>query len=135
MRLFISRRRRISPTFVCALIGLGFLVGGCSEQGVASQDANAPVKIETSQLYVTVRNNSGLALDDVSLGIVPYARTTIYSKALGRLENAETRNIMLGEFVGRDGTPFSLRVAKPKLVEVKATDIKGQTYNLEAPWQ
>ena len=117
------------------LVVLAAFAAGCSDQSVASQDANAPVKVEISQMYVTVRNESGLALNDVMIGIVPVGRTTIYNKFLGRLENAQSRNVMLSEFVGRDGTPFSLRVAKPRSVEVKGKDINGKDYKVEAPWR
>jgi hypothetical protein len=134
MRPLTSRRRRSSLALVCAVIGCGVLIIGCSEQG-AAQDANAPVKVETSQMYVTVRNDSGLPLNEVAVSIVPAGRATVYNKFVGRLENAESKNIMLGEFYGRDGTPFSLRVAKPRSVEVKASDIKGTKYNIEVPWR
>lgn len=134
MRVLTSRRRRASLAFVCSLIGCGVLIGGCSEQG-AAQDANAPVKVETSQMYVTVRNESGLPLNEVAVSIVPAGRATIYNKFVGRLENAESKNIMLGEFYGRDGTPFSLRVVNPRSVEVKAIDIKGNKHNVEVPWR
>lgn len=134
MRALTSRRRRSSLALACCLIGCGVLISGCSEQG-AAQDANAPVKIETTQMYVTVRNDSGLALNEVAVSIVPAGRATIYNKFVGRLENAESKNIMLGEFYGRDGTPFSLRVARPRSVEVKASDIKGNKYNVEVPWK
>jgi hypothetical protein len=117
------------------LVALALLVGGCSDQGAASQDANAPVKIEISQMYVTVRNASGLALNDVSVSVVPMGRTTIFSKFVGRLENAQSRNIMLGEFIGRDGTPFSLRVVKPRSVEVKGKDVNGRDYTTEMAWR
>ena len=63
-------------------------------------------------MYVTVHNNSGLALNDVSVAIVPVGRSTMYNKFVGRIENAESRNVMLGDFYGRDGTPFSLRVVE-----------------------
>jgi hypothetical protein len=84
-----------------SLIVLSVLLAGCSDQGVASQDANAPIKIEISQMYVTVRNESGLALNDVTVGIVPVGRTTIYGKFVGRIENAQSRNLMLGELWAR----------------------------------
>jgi hypothetical protein len=109
-------------------------MSSCSEQS-AAQDANAPIKVETSQMYVTVRNESGLALNEVSVSIVPAGRSTIYNKFIGRLENAESKNLMLGEFYGRDGTPFSLRVVRPRSVEVKASDIQGKKYNVEVGWK
>ena len=117
------------------LVALSLLAAGCSDQGVASQDANAPVKIQTSQMYVTVRNDSGLPLNDVTVSIVPVGRTTIYGKFLGRLDNAQSRDVMLSEFIGRDGTPFSLRVARPRSVVVKGKDVKGQDYNIETGWR
>ena len=117
------------------LVALALLAAGCSDQGAANQDANAPVKIAISQMYVTVRNESGLALNDVSVAIIPMGRTTVFNKFLGRLENAQSRNVMLGEFIGRDGTPFSLRVVKPRSVEVKGKDVKGQDYTSEIAWR
>lgn len=119
----------------CLLVALGLLAVGCSEQGAASQDANAPVIIKTSQMYVTVHNQSGLALNEVSIAIIPMGRTTVYNKFLGRLENSESRDVMLGDFVGRDGTPFSLRVARPRSVQVKGKDVTGRNYDVEVAWQ
>ena len=116
------------------LVALALLTVGCSEQG-AAQDANAPVKIVTSQMYVTVRNDSGLPLNEVEVAIVPIGRQTIYNKFIGRLENSDSRNIMLGDFLGRDGTPFNLRVVKPRHVELKGKDVKGKPYSLEVAWR
>jgi hypothetical protein len=118
----------------CLFVALALCTVGCSEQG-AAQDANAPVKIATSQMYVTVRNDSGAPLNEVTVSIVPVGRQTIYNKFIGRLENSESRNVMLGDFLGRDGTPFSLRVVKPRTVEVKGKDVKGQDYSTEAGWR
>jgi hypothetical protein len=119
---------------LCIVVALGILLSACSDQGSA-QDANAPVKIEMSQMYITVRNNSGLALNDVSLVVIPVGRSTVYNKFIGRIENASSANVMLGELVGRDGTPFSLRVAKPNAVEVKGKDVNGKEYAVKVPWQ
>ena len=79
----------------CLLVALSVLAAGCSEQSAASQDESAAVKIETSQMYVTVRNNSGLALNDVSVAIVPVGRSTVFNKFVGRVESQESRNVML----------------------------------------
>jgi hypothetical protein len=119
----------------CLLVVLSVLVAACSEQGAASQDPNAPVKVETSQMYVTVRNEAGLALNDVSVAISPVGRQTVYTKFVGRLENGDARQIMLGDFFGRDGTPFSLRVVRPRSVEVTGKDVKGQNYTVEVAWR
>jgi len=35
----------------------------------------------------------------------------------------------------RDGTPFSLRVIKPKSIRIKATDLNGKAYDFEIPWK
>ena len=118
----------------CLLVALALFTLGCSEQGQA-QDANAPVKILTSQMYVTVRNDSGAPLNDVSVAIVPVGRQTIFNKFIGRLENSESRNVMLGDFLGRDGTPFSLRVVKPRSVELKGKDVMGKDYATEVGWR
>jgi hypothetical protein len=118
----------------CLLVALALLTLGCSEQGQA-QDANAPVKILTSQMYVTVRNDSGAPLKEVSIAIVPVGRQTIYNKFIGRLENSESRNVMLGDFLGRDGTPFSPRIVKARSVEVKGKDVMGKDHITEVPWR
>ena len=118
----------------CFFVALALLALGCSDQG-AAQDADAPVKILTSQMYVTVRNDSGAPLSEVNVAIIPVGRQTIYNKFIGRLENSESRNVMLGDFLGRDGTPFSLRVVKARSVEVKGKDVKGRDYTTEVAWR
>jgi hypothetical protein len=118
----------------CLFVALALIAGGCSEQG-AAQDANAPVKILTTQMYVTLRNDSGAPLNEVSVAIIPMGRQTVYNKFIGRLENSESRNVMLGEFFGRDGTPFSLRVVKPRSVELKGKDVMGKDYSTEVAWR
>ena len=103
--------------------------------GRGRQDANAPVKILTSQMYVTLRNESGAPLNEVSVAIIPMGRQPSTTSSSGRLENSESRNVMLGEFFGRDGTPFSLRVVKPRSVEVKGKDVNGKDYSTEVAWR
>jgi hypothetical protein len=118
-----------------SLLAVALFFTGCAGQGNAGQDASAPIKIETSQMFVTVKNDSGMALNDVSVIIVPMGRTTLYTEYVGRMESAETRKIMLGDFNGRDGTPFSLRVIKPKAVQVKGMDVAGKAHEAEVGWK
>jgi hypothetical protein len=117
-----------------SLLAVGLFISSCAGQGSA-QDANAPVKIEMSQMFVTVTNDSGMGLNDVTVAIVPMGRTTLYTEFVGRMESADSRKIMLGDFNGRDGTPFSLRVVKPKAVQVKGTDVAGKTHEVEVAWK
>jgi hypothetical protein len=126
---------RLPVAITFTLIGLGLFLAACSEGGSASQAANAPVKVQISQMFITVKNEAGVPLTDVTIAIAPPTRTTVYTKYLGRLDNAESRDIMLGDFSGRDGTPFSLRVVTPKTVEVKGTGADGKTYNVTVPWK
>ena len=119
----------------CVFVVLSVLIAACSEGGSANSEANAPVKVETSQMYVTVRNEAGMALNEVSVAILPVGRSTTYTKFVGRLENGEARKIMLGDFIGRDGTPFSLRVVKPRAVEVKGRDVKGTEHTSQSQWR
>jgi hypothetical protein len=126
-------RLPIAVTF--PVIALACAAAGCSASGAASQGSDAPLKVEMSQMFITVRNESGVPLTEVTVGIVPPTRTTVYTKFFGRLENAEARDIMLGDFSGRDGTPFSLRVVRPKLVEVKGTGADGKIYSVSVPWK
>jgi hypothetical protein len=117
-----------------SLLAVALFVNACAGQGSANQDANAPIKIETSQMFVTVKNDSGMALNEVTVAIVPMGRSTLFTEFVGRMEGGETRKIMLGDFNGRDGTPFSLRVVKPKAVQVKATDVSGKAHDVEVGW-
>ena len=117
-----------------SLLAVALFFSACAGQS-AGQDANAPIKIETSQMFITVKNDSGMALNDVTVAIVPMGRTTLYTEYVGRMESAQTRKIMLGDFNGRDGTPFSLRVVKPKAVQVKGVDVAGKAHEAEVGWR
>jgi hypothetical protein len=86
-------------------------------------------------MFVTLENKAGLPLLDVNVAIVPVGAATEYTKFVGRVENAEKREIALGDFNGRDGTPFSLRVVRPTSVRVTAKDLNNKAYEVSTPWQ
>ena len=115
------------------LIWLAAVSFGCS--GSIAAPADSPVSVATSQLFLTLENRAGLPLVDVTIAIVPVGGHTNFTKFYGRLESSEKRNISLGEFNGRDGTRFDLRVVKPKLVHVTAKDLTGKDYDVELPWE
>ena len=126
---------RFPLAVVFALVSLAPFMAGCSEQVSASQTSDSALKVQISQMFVTVKNEAGMPLNDVTVSIVPQTRTTTYTKYVGRFENAESRDLMLGDFGSRDGTPFSLRVVKPKSVEVKGTGVDGKAYTVSVPWR
>jgi len=126
---------RFPLAVVFALVSLAPFMAGCSEQVSASQTSDSALKVQISQMFVTVKNEAGMPLNDVTVSIVPQTRTTTYTKYVGRFENAESRDLMLGDFGSRDGTPFSLRVVKPKSVEVKGTGVDGKSYAVSVPWR
>ena len=121
--------------FSSLLVGLAFVTTGCSEQGSANEGANAPVKVTISSMFVTVQNDAGIPLTDITVSIVPTTRTTMFTRYVGRLENGESKDIMLGDFSSRDGTPFSLRAVRPRSVEVTGTGADGKTYGANLAWK
>ena len=110
-----------------------FGISGCAEE-VPPLDPNSPIGIVVSQMMVSVENKAGLALNNVSVAIEPVGGATQFTSFIGRMENSSKKDIMLGSFGGRDGTPFNLRVVRPKLVRVTAEDINSIEYDIVAPW-
>ncbi len=123
-----SRRRILSALAGAVLIS----AVGCT--GVGPLDPNAPIGVVTSNMMITVENRAGLALNNVSVAIQPAGRATEFTTFVGRMENATKRDLMLGQFRGSDGTPFNLRVVRPRAVVVSGEDLNGETYEVIAPW-
>ena len=130
----VRRRSRALVTGLLMTGAIGLGTSACSGSGPA-QAENSPIWIQTSQMFLTIENKAGLALVDIDVAIVPIGGATEFKKFVARLENAEKRDFSLGDFNGRDGTPFSLRVVRPKTVRVTAKDVNNKTYNIEVPWQ
>ena len=130
-----SRRVRLLMKIV--MFGAAALaLGACSSGApVQAQDDNAVIGIQTSQLSVEIVNRVGMPLTDVDVAIVPINGATEFKKFVGRMENAEKRDLSLGGFYGRDGTTFNLRIVKPRLVRVTGKDLNAKTYNVETRWQ
>jgi hypothetical protein len=119
-----------------AFIGATALaVMACTGTGIPVQGSNAAIGVQMSQLSIVVENKVGMPLTDVDIAIVPVGGATEFKKYVGRLENAEKRDLSLGDFYGRDGTPLSLRVVRPKSVRVTAKDLTNNPYTVEVPWQ
>ena len=127
-------RRRLPLLHTLGFIGFSVLaLAGCS--GSAATNEQALIGIETSQFSVVVVNKVGMPLTDVDVAIIPVGRAVQFSKLAGRMDNGEKREISLNNFYGRDGTPFSLRVVRPKSVRVTAKDLNNKPIEVEAPWK
>jgi len=109
-------------------------LAGCGGGGGA-QAEDAPIRVDISPMYITVENRAGLALDDLQVSIVPYGGATEFSMTVHRMANAEKKDFMLGDFRGKDGTPFNARVVKVKNVKVAGKDIDGNIVQVEVPWK
>ena len=130
----VSRRRLRFLGSLCFVSLTALALVTCSSSEPSAQN-DALIGVQTSQLSVVVENKVGMPLLDVDVVIVPVGGVTQFSKFVGRMENAEKRDISLSSFYGRDGTPFSLRVVRPKTVRVTGKDLNAKPYNVEARWQ
>ena len=90
--------------------------------------------IEPSSIVMTLENREQQPLLDVRIAIRPVGGQTEYIKLVSRLESGEKRTVSLGEFNGRDGTPFSLRVVRPKEIAVTATGLTNEKFSMTVPW-
>jgi hypothetical protein len=113
---------------------LVLLSAGCSEGGRAQQSGNSPLEVQTSQMFLTIRNTVGVPLVDVTIAIVPVGAQTEFTKFFGRIESTEKRDIALTDFYGRDGTTFNLRLIRPRSIRIKARDLTGKDYQAELDW-
>jgi hypothetical protein len=128
--------RRLALAIASLVIGASTGAIACGGGGTAS-GAGGPalIEVEISQIFMTVTNKAGRALADVRVSIVPVGGATVFTARLGRMEHGEKRDLSLGQFQGRDGTPFDLRVVRPKAVRVSGTDLDGKTVEVEKPWR
>jgi hypothetical protein len=135
---FVRDLRRRTLAFMAGWIVFGVIAiagSGCSRDPEAAQAiADAPIGVETSSLFLTIENRAGGPLIDLTVGIVPVGGN-VFTALVSRLEASSKREMSLSEFSSRDGTTFSLRLARPKSVRVQAKDLAGKAYTVEVPWR
>jgi hypothetical protein len=122
----------VAPVMVSATVGLS--AAGCSSGQDGAQAANAPIHVETTQLFVTVENKAGAPLVNMTVAVLPISGPA-FTRLVSRMENGEKRDISLNEFSSRDGTTFSLRAMRPKSVRVTADDVANKKYDMEVTWR
>jgi hypothetical protein len=128
------RRCAVSVARLAAAATIGLAIAGCSNGGDAAQAANAPILVQTTQLFVTVENKAGAPLVNVTVAVVPVSGPQ-FTRLVSRMENGEKRDISLNEFASRDGTTFSLRAMRAKSVRVTADDVSNKKYDVEVKWK
>jgi hypothetical protein len=111
-----------------------FVQVGCGGDSVSASGTDQ-IGIDVLSLTVMLENKSGFALRNVKVVIEPAGlQKTGYTALIGRVGNAQTRNVSLSEFRTEDGTPFSTRI-RASAVRVTAEDINGQQYEAVVPWE
>ena len=125
-----------------AVLVSGYLAASCSsapsgEAGAAGTSGGgaAFVGVNISSIFMTVENRAAQPMLDIRIAIKPIGGATEYTTLITRMEGSEKRTISLGDFRGRDGTPFSLRVVKPKEVSVTAVNLTDQKFAMTVPWK
>ena len=128
--------QRYAVSVACVVVSgtIGLAMAGCTSGGGAAQSADAPILVQTTQLFVTVENKAGAPLVNMTVAVVPPSGPQ-FTRLVSRMENGEKRDISLNEFSSRDGTTFSLRSMRPKSVRVTADDVANKKYDLEVPWK
>jgi len=130
----VTMQSRILSVSISAIIfAMALTTTGCGGS-TENTSLGGPIEIEISQLFITVTNNSGMALTDIKLEVIPTGAQTSYGATHYRLENSEKKDFSLGELRGSDGMNLNLRVHKPDRVRVTATDIDQTAYDIEIPW-
>ena len=105
----------------------------CASDREAVQAADAPIGIETSQMFVTVENRSGGPLLDLSIMVQTPAAP--YTYLISRLEAGQKRDVPVSSFLSRDGTGLNLRLIRPRSVRATAKDLTSKSYEAQVGWK
>lgn len=123
------RNALLSAGMACLVVA-----AGCGGSSGPTGDVGT-FDVQFTELYLTVQNTAGLAMNDITVEIHPSGRPNVYSASIARLENSDKRDISLGGFRDREGASFNLRQSKPKSVVITAKDLNGRKISVEIPWK
>ena len=110
------------------------VIAGCAGEGITAP-VDSPVAIETSDLFLTVRNVADGPLSDLTIGIKPTGVRPEYQTQVRRLAAGEELDIPYAEFRGIDRDALVLQNINPRSVHITATDLNGGTHDVELPWE
>jgi len=130
-------RRLFVPLF--GVVALASILSACSS-GTASGAVgtagatDAFLAIDTtSGPFVVIENLTSQPLIDINISLK--SGILVFSDTIGRLEAKEKRQIRHSDFSSRDGTSFSLRIAKPRDISVTAKNPDGKQLESSSRWQ
>ncbi len=118
---------------VVGVLAAAVLVG-CAGGGIAAP-VDSPVEIETSDLFLTVRNVADGPLSNLTIGIKPGGVRPEYQTEVRRLAAGQELDIPYADFRGVDRDPLILQNINPRSVHITATDLNGETLDVQLPWE
>ena len=130
------------PRALASALALAVVASGCSaasssggEAGAVATAGTTPatLAVEVNSMFVTVENRAGQPLLNVRVAI--QGGRTPFTAVINRLETGQKQDLSYGNFGSRDGTPFSLRVARPRAIVVTAEDFAGKKHEMTVPWE
>ena len=110
------------------------VIAGCAGEGITAP-VDSPVAIETSDLFLTVRNVADGPLSDLTIGIKPTGVRPEYQTQVRGLAAGEELDIPYAEFLGIDRDALVQQNINPRSVHITATDLNGGTHDVELPWE
>ena len=118
-----------------ALAGAVVSQSACAsdKETLQAQAADAPIGIETGQLFVTVEDRAGGPLVDLTVTV--QTPSAPYTYMISRLEAGQKRDIPISSFSSRDGTGLNLRLIRPRAVKATAKDLTSKPYEAQVAWK
>lgn len=117
--------------FLAVAVGFACWMTAC---GPGPQDPNAPVGITVSEAYVTIVNRTGSAIADGTIELVPSGVLAPFRLKMPRIESGSDRDLPFDMFAGAGGARYVRGVTRMKSVRVTATDVAGNKYQEEVPF-
>jgi len=123
------------PAYPCrvAAIVLATWVAGCGP--ALDDDPQSPIAVAVEQTYVTIGNQSGSALVDGTVELVPSGVLAPYRYSLTRIESGSNRQVPLDRFSGAGGARFLRGATRIRSVRLTVTDVAGKKYKREVPFK
>jgi len=111
------------------------VIGGCAGGQEIAAPVDSPVTIQASDLFLTLRNVADGPLSDLTIGIKPAGVRPEYQTEVSRLAAGEELDIPYADFRGVDRDQLILQNINPRSVHITATDLNGDTHDVQFPWE